>query len=123
MLHEFVEALKSLAKRPGFALLLCVPLALGIGATSTVFSAVYGVLLKAPDYRQPDRLMQVWERRPRLPMPDEVAAFSTDHFRRWRDANTVFEGLAMYGDWPLAYRGLAEAPGEPRPLSAETGLP
>ena len=123
MLHEFVEALKSLSKRPGFALLVCVPLALGIGATSTVFSAVYGVLLKAPDYREPERLMQVWERRPRLPMPDEVAAFSTDHFRRWRDANTVFEGLAMYGDRPVAYRGLAAAPGEPRPLSAEQASP
>ena len=123
MLHELAEALKSLAKRPGFALLVIVPLALGIGATSTVFSAVYGVLLKAPDYREPGRLMQVWERRPRLPMPDEVAAFSTDHFRRWRDANTVFEGLAMYGDRPVAYRGLMEAPGEPRPLSAEQVSP
>lgn len=123
MLHEFAEALKSLAKRPGFALLVIVPLALGVGATSTVFSAVYGVLLKAPDYREPERLMQVWERRPRLPMPDEVAAFSTDHFRRWRDANTVFDGLAMYGDRPVAYRGLMAAPGEPRPLSAEQVSP
>ena len=123
MLHEFVEALKSLSKRPGFALLVVVPLALGIGATSTVFSAVSGVLLKAPNYVEPDRLMQVWERRPRLPMPDEVAAFSTDHFRSWRDANTVFEGLAMYGDFPVAYRGLAEAPGDPRPLSAERVSP
>ena len=123
MLHEFAEALKSLAKRPGFVLLVVAPLALGIGATSTVFSAVYGVLLKAPDYREPERLMQVWERRPRLPMPDEVAAFSTDHFRRWRDANTVFDGLAMYGDRPVAYRGLAAAPGEPRPLSAEQVSP
>ena len=123
MRHEFVEALKSLSKRPGFALLVIVPLALGVGATSTVFSAVHGVLLKAPDYREPERLMQVWERRPRLPMPDEVAAFSTDHFRRWRDANTVFEGLAMYGDRPVAYRGLSEAPGEPRPLSAEQVSP
>jgi len=123
MLHEFAEALKSLSKRPGFALLVCVPLALGIGATSTVFSAVYGVLLKAPDYHEPERLMQVWERRPRLPMPDEVAAFSTDHFRRWRDANTVFDGLAMYGDRPVAYRGLSAAPGEPRPLSAEQVSP
>ena len=123
MLHELTAALKSLSKRPGFTLLVCVPLALGIGATSTVFSAVYGVLLKAPDYAEPERLMQVWERRPRLPMPDEVAAFSTDHFRQWREANTVFEGLAMYGDRPVAYRGLAAAPGEPRPLFAEQVSP
>ena len=123
MLHEAVEALKSLAKRPGFVLLVCLPLGLGIGATATVFSAVYGVLLKPPPYAEPDRLMTVWERRPRMPMPDEVAAFSTDNFRQWRDANTVFEGMAMYGDRPVAYRGLAEAPGEPRPLSAEQVSP
>ena len=123
MLHEFTEALKSLAKRPGFALLVCVPLALGIGATSTVFSAVSGVLLKAPAYAEPERLVQVGERRPRLMIPDEVAAFSTDHFREWRDANTVFDGMAMYGDRPVAYRGLSGAPGEPRPLSAEQVSP
>ena len=122
MFHELVEALKSLSKRPGFALLVCVPLGLGIGATSTVFSAVYGVLLKPPPYAEPERLAQVWERRPRLPMPDEVAAFSTDHFRQWRDANTVFDGMAMYGDRPVAYRGLA-GEGEPRPLSAEQVSP
>lgn len=123
MLHEIVEALKGLSKRPGFALLVCGPLALGIGATSTVFSAVSGVLLKAPPYAEPERLVQVWERRPRLPMPDEVAAFSTDHFRSWRDANSVFEGMAMYGDRPVAYQGLAESPGDPRPLFAEQVSP
>ncbi len=119
MFHETIEALKSLAKRPGFTLLVCLPLGLGIGAASTVFSAVSGVLLRASPFAEPDRLVQIWEHRPRLPMPEEAAAFSTDHFRRWREANTVFEGMAMYGDLPIAYRGLAADPGEPRPLSAE----
>ena len=123
MLHEFTEAAKSLSKRPAFVAIVCLPLAIGIGATSTVFSAVYGVLLKPPPYAEPERLVRVWERRPRLPMPDEVAAFSTDHFRSWRDANTVFAGMAMYGDRPAAYRGLAGDPGEPRPRAVEMVSP
>ncbi len=119
MIQDLIRAARALARRPGFAALVILPLALGIGAVSTVFSAVYGVLLQPPPYAEPERLMQVWERRPRLPTPDEIAAFSTDHFRAWRDANTVFDGMAMYGDFPVAYRGLAEAPGEPRPLPVE----
>lgn len=119
MIHDFLEAARGIGRRPGFAALVILPLALGIGAVSTVFSAVYGVLLAPPPYAEPDRLMQVWERRPRLPISDEVAAFSTDHFRAWRDANTVFDGMVMYGDFPAAYRGLADAPGDPRLLSVE----
>ena len=123
LFRDFVEAARALLKRPGFALLVCLPLGFGIGAVTTVFSGVYGVLLKPPPYAEPDRLVQVWERRPRLPMPDEVAAFSSDHFRQWRDANTVFDGMAMYGDRPASYAGLAGSPGEPRPLSAEQVSP
>lgn len=123
MIQEFVEALRAIAKRPGFALLVSVPLGFGIGAVTTAFSGVYGVLLKPPPYAEPDRLAQVWERRPRLPMPDEVAALSTDHFRQWRDANTVFEGMAMYGDRPASYAGLANAPAEPRQVFAEQVSP
>ncbi len=119
MIHDLIEAARRLVRRPGFAALVVLPLALGIAAVATVFSAVYGVLLRPPPYAEPDRLVQVWERRPRLPTPDEVAAFSTDHFREWRDANTVFDGMAMYGDFPFAYQGLADAPTEPRPLSVE----
>lgn len=123
MIQEFVEALRTVAKRPGFALLVCLPLGFGIGAVTTAFSGVYGVLLKPPPYAEPDRLAQVWERRPRLPMPDEVAALSTDHFRQWRDANTVFEGMAMYGDRAASYAGLANSPGEPRQVFAEQVSP
>ncbi len=119
MIHDLLEAARRLARRPGFAALVVLPLALGIAAVATVFSAVYGVLLRPPPYAEPDRLVQVWEHRPRLPAPDEVAAFSTDHFREWRDANTVFDGMAMYGDFPVAYQGLADAPGEARPLAVE----
>ncbi len=123
MRHAFGEAFRSLSRQPGFAALVVLPLGLGIGAVATVFSAVHGVLLKPPPFADPDALVQVWERRPRLSIPDEVAAMSTDHFREWRDVARAFDGMAMYGDAGVAYTGLAASPGPPRPLRAERVSP
>ena len=55
-----------LRRRPGFALPVIVTLALGIGATTAGFSVVYGVLLKPLPYRDPSRLVQLWEPNPRF---------------------------------------------------------
>ncbi len=121
--HAFREAFGSLSRQIRFTLLVVAPLGLGIGATATVFSAVHGVLLQPPPFRDPDTVMQVWERRPRLALPEEAAAMSTDHFREWREVATVFDGMAMYGDAPFAYAGLAEDPGPPRPLNGERVSP
>ncbi len=121
--HAFREAFRSLSRRPGFTLLVVLPLGLGVGATATVFSAVHGVLLRPPPFRDPETVMQVWERRPRLSLPEDIAAMSTDHFREWREVATVFDGMAMYGDAPFTYTGLAESPGPPRPLTAERVSP
>ncbi len=124
MRHEFSEAGRSLLRRPAFALLVVIPLGLAIGSASTVFSAVYGILLKPLPYPEPERLVQVWERRPQLmEAAEEIAAFSTDHFREWREANTVFREMAMYGDRPVAYRGLSASPTEARPLAAHQVSP
>ena len=50
---------RDLRRRPGFALTAILSLALGIGATSAVFSVVYGVLLNPFPYLGADRMMQV----------------------------------------------------------------
>ncbi|MCC7417415.1 MAG: ABC transporter permease [Acidobacteria bacterium] len=50
-----------LARRPTFAVAVILTLALGIGANTAVFSAVYAVLLQPSPFQDPDRLVMVWE--------------------------------------------------------------
>src|SRR6185437_12980773 len=54
------QALRTLKNNPGFAILATLMLALGIGATTLVFSVFYSVLLKPLPFREPGRLVQIW---------------------------------------------------------------
>ena len=61
MFDSFWQDLKygarSLVRSPGFTAIALLTLALGIGATSAIYSAVHGVLLKALPYPEPERLV------------------------------------------------------------------
>ncbi|MBL9169015.1 MAG: ABC transporter permease [Verrucomicrobiales bacterium] len=88
-------ALRQLLKSPGFTAVAVLTLALGIGATTTVFSLIYGVLLTPPPYSQPDRLAL-------------ISAVRTDGQRysrgwpaaqwvEWQKESKTFETIAAYG--------------------------
>ena len=64
MFREVRFARRMLLKQPAFSLIAILTLALGIGATSAVFSLVQGVLLTPPPYRQPQRLVLIPPARP-----------------------------------------------------------
>ena len=61
LIAEFRQALRSLARTPGFSLAVILTLALGIGANTAIFSVVDGVLLRPAPFAAIDRLTMIWE--------------------------------------------------------------
>src|SRR5262245_14932537 len=85
-------ALRTLAKSKGFTLVALLTLALGIGATTTIFSVVNAVILKPLPYESPGQLVRVFE----MPRPGSQNSVSPGIFNDWRTQTTLFEGFAAY---------------------------
>lgn len=97
LLQDLSFGLRTLRKSPGFAALAIVTLALGIGATTAVFSLVNGVLLRALPYRNPERLVYLFEPTPRIPgVPLEGFGPLNADFYDWQSQSRSFASLALF---------------------------
>ena len=94
-------------KNPGFALIAVVTLALGIGANTAIFTVVNAALLRGLPYREPDRLVHLWEMTPQKEFPRREASYPD--FLDWR-RNQSFEAMAAYtgGGFTLTGRDAPE---------------
>jgi predicted permease len=88
--------LRVLSKRPAFTAVAVVALALGIGANSAIFSVVNALLLRPLPFRDPDKLVQVWEAD--VKRGQETGTVAYPNFADWRDQNDVFEQVVAYSD-------------------------
>src|SRR5215510_4277603 len=83
---------RSLAKRPGFTALAVLTLALGIGASTAIFSVVDGVLLRSLPYPDPDQIVQLREVNER----GGRMSFAEPNFLDVRARSHSFQGVAQY---------------------------
>ena len=109
LLQDVWYATRSLARTPAFTLAALVTLALGIGATTAVFSVVYGVLLRPLPYAEPDRLVQLWEQSTRT--GNEHNPVSVLNYQDWTRQSHAFSAMAAYAynRYTLTGQGDAEA--------------
>src|SRR2546429_4454279 len=80
------------SKNPAFAATAILTLALGIGANTAIFSVVDAILLRPLPYREPDRLVRIWESSPKR----DVVRNSVNprNFLDWHDHADSFESIA-----------------------------
>ncbi len=102
-IREFRQALRRLLRTPLFAGVTVLTLALGIGATTAVFSVIYAVLLRPLPYPEPERLVGVWLKAPGLNAPQLNQGPAT-HFT-FRAENRVFSELGMWDNTQVAITG------------------
>src|SRR4030095_7215087 len=103
-LSDVRYAIRNLVKRPGFTAIAILTLAVGIGANSTIFSAINALLFKPLPFPELDRVVAIW---------DEDAAHGWEHnevafanYADWRDQNQSFEKLALYRWWSANLTGI-----------------
>lgn len=86
--------LRMLARRPGLSATAVVALALGIGLTTTMFSIVYGAVLRGMPYEESERLVALFRNRPAQGV--QFMGVSIHDFEDWRSQQTSFEDIAAY---------------------------
>ena len=97
MLQELRFAFRMLLKQPGFSLIAALTLALGIGATSAVFSLIQAVLLTPPPYQKPEQLMLVPTVRADGQKMDSPRGWAAQQWMEWQKEAKSFDGIAGYG--------------------------
>ena len=94
LLQDVRFAIRQMAKRPGFTLVVVLTMALGIGANAAIFSVLDAVLLRPLPYSEPQRLIKVWSRFTGIGMPNDQNWVSAPEFRDYRQLNRSFSDLA-----------------------------
>ena len=106
-------ALRTLFRSPGWTAATVATLALGIGATTAIFSVVHGVLLRPLPYPEPERIVQVWE----LNENGGRMSFADPNFSDLREQSRSFAALAQLGGG-----GTVSVSGDVEPLRAASGV-
>jgi putative ABC transport system permease protein len=96
LLHDLQYGCRNLLKSPGFAAVVALTLAIGMGANTAIFSVIDSILLRPLPFPEPDRLVSLYE--------TEAAPghypLSPPDFLDWRAQNSTLRDMALYS-WPV----------------------
>lgn len=115
MIKDLRYGLRMLTKNPGVSAIAVLTLTLGIGVNTAIFSVVSAVLLNPLPYKDPDRLVSIWENTPDHGKSRAAPA----NFLDWKKQNTVFQDVAAFGGATATLTG----DGDPEQLSGTAVTP
>jgi predicted permease len=110
-LKDFRYAVRTFARVPLFTAVVVSTLALGIGSSTTIFSLLDGILLRALPFPESNRLMTLWELPPQTRKPNVVWM---NNFVAWKERSHSFSSMAAFMGLPmnlLADQGSEQVPG------------
>jgi predicted permease len=102
--QDLRSALRQLRKSPGFTSVAIITLGLGIGATTAIFSVVYGVLLRPLPYSDPNRIMAIFE----VTTKGTLNRLADPNFDDFRDQAHSFQKMAKYSAYISQVSGAAQ---------------
>lgn len=133
-MHDFIQdlrlGLRTLSKTPIVSVLAVLSLGIAIAGNTTVFSMVDAILLRPLPFRDPDRLVLLWEANPSNPLIG-FDRTSADNFLDFQEGTSAFEHLSAMmpaslslteGDRPEPVVGIAASPGFFEILGEPAGL-
>jgi putative ABC transport system permease protein len=114
LIRDLKYGIRALGQSPGFTLVALLTLMLGIGATSAIFSVVDAVLLRPLPYREPGRLVSIFEDLRQLGFRHNTPA--PGNYQAWKTRTHVFEDVAAVRDQVY---NLSGSGAEPKKLEGE----
>ena len=95
--QDLVYAVRGLRQNPAFALTAILSLALGIGASVSIFTVADNLLIRPLPYHDPGRLVMVWETNPTRAR-NEYNVVQPANYRDWKAQNNAFESMGAFGE-------------------------
>src|SRR5438105_7977232 len=90
--QNLTYSVRTLLKNPGFTITAVLTLALGIGATTAIFSVVYATLFEPLPYPKPDQLVVLWSK----PLGQARTEVSPGDFFEWRKRAQSFQSVEAW---------------------------
>ena len=121
LLDDLRYAVRQLRKSPGFTITAVLTLALGIGATTAIFTLVYDVLLKPLPYSRPEQLVVMEEQVAEFRDIYPTLPINANHFTSWQQHSQSFQAMALMEEVSLPL-GVGGHPQQIGVLTATAGI-